>query len=537
MKLYFILIFAAIAMAFGSGNLALSLKSSLAPTQEDISQIDLIKTRFEDEGTPITRIDLRSVYHTRYHLELIHDQTETIPDGPKHDDRIDYASKNDCFKNLKYVLTPRNYKKVTLWEEFRCQRRSSLPSNFFAEPDFIHPSGNSYAFLAYLTKRAPFITQEWIRSNLSVFKISELEKLTETIGPIGGVFGILATLTDAELASLAIGKNFTLTKNYCFTKIGGSFISTSLRYAIYLRDDFENYLRETPFTITPFSPNNSCFFRDNNFCWQYNTAYVFKKSNMGHLIFFFSSLFITALIVWIILNKLQVQKLEEERKKLALHVLSHEFRTPVANLLLQAEEIQKHFDSLPLSTQDPFLMIQSEIYRLQRLTQMSKNYLYVTHHNKLINFKPQKIDSLAEYLESIIVPNVGTSDYIFFNIENDISFIIDPYWPSIAIKNLIVNSSLHGKPPITITAKIVEKNKNLHLSIAVSDMGMCQFSDIDELTTEFVKGSESIGSGLGLNIVKKIVEEMSGELLFAKNPTTFTITLPQTKLKESGNNE
>ena len=43
---------------------------------------------------------------------------------------------------------------------------------------------------------------------------------------------------------------------------------------------------------------------------------------------------------------------------------------------------------------------------------------------------------------------------------------------------------------------------------------------------EFVKGEKSSGTGLGLNIVRKVLYDMGGELKFSKNPTKFELSIP-----------
>ena len=52
---------------------------------------------------------------------------------------------------------------------------------------------------------------------------------------------------------------------------------------------------------------------------------------------------------------------------------------------------------------------------------------------------------------------------------------------------------------------------------------------IKEINREFVKGNKSSGTGLGLNIVKKVVKEMQGQMLFVSDPTSFTISFKNQK--------
>jgi len=303
------------------------------------------------------------------------------------------------------------------------------------------------------------------------------------------------------------------------------FLGPSLRYSIHLRDEFDKFLTTTPFTIHDFSPNKRCYYRNHNICWEYNTAFLFKRANYKQIVVFGASILTMLLVVWLLLSKIKSNKLEEEKKKLALHVLSHEFRTPVTNMILHAENLQSEIPKLPEKVQDSIMMIISDIYRLQRLTEVSRNYLHLEHIKTLIKQNPQVIESINEYVESCLDHIRSNIDIKFINQTPDAKFFMDTYWPAIAIKNLVNNAILHGKQPITVLIKVTDDL----FTLEVSDQGECQFEDIKALTSEFVKGSKSIGTGLGLNIVKKVSEELGGGLAYSKNPTTFTLTIPKAK--------
>ena len=69
--------------------------------------------------------------------------------------------------------------------------------------------------------------------------------------------------------------------------------------------------------------------------------------------------------------------------------------------------------------------------------------------------------------------------------------------------------------------------------VSIEDCGECSFTNIQEITSEFVKGEKSSGTGLGLNIVKKVLYDMGGELAFSRNPTKFELSIPW-KIKKVG---
>ena len=195
-----------------------------------------------------------------------------------------------------------------------------------------------------------------------------------------------------------------------------------------------------------------------------------------------------------------------KEKRLALQVLTHEFRTPVASLLLQVEDLGKNFDKLPLESQDNFMRINSDVYRLKRLTEMSRNYLKSQNNNKLIDFNLEELPSLNNFIEDVVQEfadsreNELDREQIIINpLEQDAGITVDWYWLRICLQNLLNNAFDHGQPPVEISLGTTRTS----IVIKVIDSGNCQFKDLDEITAEFAKGTQSKGTGLGLNIVRK----------------------------------
>ena len=121
-------------------------------------------------------------------------------------------------------------------------------------------------------------------------------------------------------------------------------------------------------------------------------------ANKSTIMMFIGSLFFLVFVSISLLNKIKNQNLEEERRKLALQVLTHEFRTPVSSMLLQIERGNRHYSSLTNDMQEVFMRLSGDVYRLQRLTEMSKNYLMLHNRNsKLIWPKKTKINSINSF--------------------------------------------------------------------------------------------------------------------------------------------
>ena len=252
-------------------------------------------------------------------------------------------------------------------------------------------------------------------------------------------------------------------------------------------------------------------------------GHVLSLTSKHKIFLVLASLLIIILLICLLYNKLKAQRMEDNKRRLALQVLTHEFRTPVTSLVLLAEEAQKKFEKYDEESQELLLRLSSEIHRLFRLVDASRNYLNFDQGKKLVNFKPKQIKSVNEFINSVLSPYIEQVNFI--GLEKDCSFYSDEYWVSICLKNLVENAINHGAKPILVK---LESTDNM-LKVIVEDQGVCDFDNLEELTGEFIKGSKSQGTGLGLNIVKKVLHDMKADLFFKQSPTTFTMVLREIK--------
>lgn len=521
MKQYVLLIITAISMAFITGYFALMLKGSFVSTPEDAALINQIKRDFQSEVSPVAIVNFSSLYHSKEHLHLL-DPVYLMP-SPGSDRAIRYSTEEGCFKNLSNLVNRNGFEKVWVWEEFRCGRRDYLPENFFENPPFIHPSGKSYALLAFETERPAFRHRTWVVKNLPYFHILEYDSLKQEFGNLGGVFDYLVDLDRVSLRDITSGEGTILTEDYLLARLNYPAVFSITEYRFYAREDLEVYLEETPYHIVNYRPGRTCFYRDGPICWNYNVDHVFRLANNSTIAIFIGLLIIVVFVVRLLLDKIRQQRHEDERRRLALQVLTHEFRTPVTSLLLEAEGLGQKMDELDEDVQESFLRMSSEIYRLQRLTETSRNYLQADKKKSLIQLNLEQVESFNDWLEDFLsyyTDEEQTQVYVRY-LKEDRALSFDPYWLRICLKNLIENALTHGKPPVVITVTSFDQK----VEIEVKDEGYCQFEDFKQITSEFVKGSSSSGTGLGLNIVDKVMREMNGGLKFDIRPTRFTLVL------------
>lgn len=522
MRLYLILIFTVVTMAFATGYVSLLLQRPFTASQNNILEINDLKNQFQYRVKPLSIVNFNSLYFSRDQFQLLN-PLFSIPESGTDQD-IRYSSGEDCFKNLKTVVNAANYEKVLVWEEFRCNKRTQLPRGFFVEPPYVHPSGLSYAFLAFSSARG-FQNKSWVLSHLQYFHVKELSRVRREVGDLGGVFSILANLDEKTLTAIIQGNGTVLTSNYLFARLKYPRMLSILEYRIYEREALEDFLKDSSYTLQNYKDGRSCFYRDGELCWNYSFRHIFSIANKSTIIFFGGLLAVVGTLIFSLIGKLRLDRQEDERRRLALKVLSHEFRTPIASMLLSVESLSKKLDRFQEDEQEDILRISADVYRLQRLTEMSRNYLKIKNADNLIEFSTEECPSVNNFVIQIAdsyIDLYGEDQVRLHLLENDTAARFDSYWLGICLKNLIENACFHGTPPVDVTVSIDAKR----LTFSVSDYGeIAEDLDIDHLASEFVKGTKSQGSGLGLNIVKKVIDEMKAELTLTKKPTTFNIVL------------
>ncbi len=473
-------------------------------TKDQLAQFDGYISRFVKSNKYETSFDLYDVYsnpdqNVLLNRKLLENSSNSL-----------FSSNDDCFKKLPSNQNVNVYEKAYVWEEFRCGVRETLRFTFFVKPPYMHFSGNSYAFLALKNGR---FSKKAIVKLLPYFNVQELSEVKNYLNELPSPFKYFES--PRILSKVRDNKEFFVQDKKVFYLSRGFVNFFGKKFYVYNLSDFQNYLKDTMFRIEAKTIGAKCISISDDFCLKFSVSYFIKNVDKRKIYLFITSLLSTLVVFYFLLQRFKEQKLEDERKNLAIRLLSHEFRTPVASMMLTLENIKNKILHFEPETQNEILRISSDVHRLYRLTMMSKNYL--STKNKFIDFNLQEIE-LNDYIESFI----EDKDYevSFINSAKPITTKLDSYWLGVCIKNLIENAINHGIAPVTIS---IHEEKDC-IFIKVADSGKIDIK-LSELTKDFYKGNKSEGTGLGLGIVKKIIKGMGGDMLLENNPTAFILKM------------
>lgn len=211
--------------------------------------------------------------------------------------------------------------------------------------------------------------------------------------------------------------------------------------------------------------------------------------------------------------------------------VSHEFKTPIASIAGYATLLQNH--SLPQDKYDRY--VQKILDNARRLENLSSNILMLS---KLENQEivPGKTEfRLDEQLRKCIL--LLENKWADKGIEWDIALFPQPYFGSEELLeqvwiNLLDNAIKHSPPGGTICVRL--EDTSAALTVCIADHGDGMSADVQKhIFEKFYQGDsshKSEGNGLGLALVKRIVELCKGQISVESAPgsgAAFEISLPK----------
>lgn len=235
------------------------------------------------------------------------------------------------------------------------------------------------------------------------------------------------------------------------------------------------------------------------------------------------------------------KKLNNEDKQIRnqfLTVLSHELKLPLGAIEGYLRVMKERLSGDNINAYDE--MINRSLERMKGIRSLITDLLDLTKiesDKKNRNFKKIDITDIAAASREMLNP-MAIQKNIQVKIESDPEQIIlraDPEQVEIIFNNLISNAIKYNKDNGEVRCVLAEYPDFVKIEVSDSGIGMTG-DELSRLFQEFVrikneKTRKITGSGLGLSITKKIVEEIyHGEIAVTSVPdegTTFTIKLPK----------
>jgi len=212
------------------------------------------------------------------------------------------------------------------------------------------------------------------------------------------------------------------------------------------------------------------------------------------------------------------------------HHIAHEMKTPIGTVLLNAQHVQKNEEEIPVKTRKYLHRI---ITQSERLSGILQTFLRIARFNEM-NFSTENVAMLVQSLAAEYAELVPQGITIRYNTPHyDLQALIDPEQLTTALRNIIDNGANAIKPnngTITITdgSRSSETGNFIVISIRDDGKGMsetCKARLFEPFYTETPGGS-----GIGMMIVKRIIDEHKGFIELDSEEgkgTEIRIILPQ----------
>jgi len=224
-------------------------------------------------------------------------------------------------------------------------------------------------------------------------------------------------------------------------------------------------------------------------------------------------------------------QLVSQQKNFVLSV-THELKTPIAATKLQLQTLLKHKQ---LDEDKREQLLQNALKETNRLNRLIEDVLLASRADKnelLMNTERINLSDLAkDIIESYYKERVNDGS-LLVNIESDVYVLTDKVlFPSIII-NLIDNAFKYSQENPKVSFEL--KREGQHARLKISDNGIgVEAEQREKIFEKFYRvGNEETrktkGTGLGLYIVKTIVDAHGGKISLSTNQpkgSVFTITI------------
>jgi len=268
---------------------------------------------------------------------------------------------------------------------------------------------------------------------------------------------------------------------------------------------------------------------------------TFINSRQG--IYFYMFFLIAGILIFGLIFTIRAVNHELELAKMKsdfVSTVSHEFKSPLTSIRQLAEMLKAGRVPSDERRQRYYDVLVEQSERLSLLIDNILDFTKIEGDRKKFDFEMADIGILLQEIVSTIQDRVRHKGFV---IQVEIvkplpSIKVDRAAITQAINNLIDNAIKYSGEAKNVFVRAFTENQ--YLIIAVKDFGVgIKKEEIDKVFERFYRGGDELtrtvkGSGLGLTLVKQIVESHHGNVHVESEPgrgSTFSIRLPLQKIE------
>jgi signal transduction histidine kinase len=261
-----------------------------------------------------------------------------------------------------------------------------------------------------------------------------------------------------------------------------------------------------------------------------------RRRNLG--ISFGILMLLSGTVLMLTLSSRRAERLARQQMEFVAGV-SHELRTPIAVIRSASENLAQGVVASPERVKRYGDTIGTEARRLGDMVERVLQYAGIEAGRVISATAPVEPESFIDSALQATAPLAASSGVtVERGIPADLPLVMgDASALTSAVQNLVINAVKYGGSQqwVAVTAAEVRTSRGSEVRIAVEDRGRgIDHKDLPHVFEPFYRGGDATaaqiqGNGLGLSIVKRIVEAHSGRVTVTTrigHGTTFTIHLP-----------
>ncbi len=379
-------------------------------------------------------------------------------------------------------------------------------------------------------------------------KLLQANTLMDTIAILSGKNPQLIEDFEAEMELYKRPLNKRINFTYIKKELENELLSRDIRsvFNLEIRDENSTLYAFANFSDEQATPQNiystELFQADNEGSPALLSVYFPNKSNflMGNMtVMLFSSVALLLVLVgcfaYTIFTIFRQKKISEMKTDF-INNMTHEFKTPVATIMIASESLrdpeissdQFRIARLANIIYDENIRLGNHIERVLNVARLEKDNLKLEHHDVDINDLAQVVvDSMGLQLQK-------HNAHVQMDLDATNAVVVgDELHLSNVLFNLVDNAIKYSNETPQITIKTRNTNKHIVITVADKGIGMSrdQLSKIFDQFYRIPTGNrhDVKGFGLGLSYVSDIVKRFGGKVQVRSEKdkgTTFEIMLP-----------
>ncbi len=212
-----------------------------------------------------------------------------------------------------------------------------------------------------------------------------------------------------------------------------------------------------------------------------------------------------------------------ENNKTVIATLSHDIKTPIASIRAYAEGLEANMDTSPEKRAKYLNVMMKKCDEVSKLT--NDLFLHSLSDLDKLKMNPEEIE-LSGLIDDVVEELTAKQrDVQYTNSEGAVFVMVDANRLTQVLENLINNARKYAKTEIDITMA----QQDGQAVICVRDHGNgIPDEDVPFIFDKFYRGKncgDEQGSGLGLYIVKYIMEQMQGSVSLYNHDDGLEVTL------------